>query len=69
MVGAGDVAAGGLGVGDEVELSSLHVQRHALQHVEWITDAKSDDTRARRLQTAIEWMAEGKPRNWKYMRM
>jgi uncharacterized protein YdeI (YjbR/CyaY-like superfamily) len=35
---------------------------------EWITTAKGSDTRARRLATAIEWMNEGKPRNWKYMR-
>jgi uncharacterized protein YdeI (YjbR/CyaY-like superfamily) len=42
---------------------------HKREYVEWITEAKSDDTRARRLQTAVEWMAEGKPRNWKYMRM
>lgn len=37
-------------------------------YVEWITEAKQDETRARRLATAIEWMAEGKPRNWKYMK-
>jgi uncharacterized protein YdeI (YjbR/CyaY-like superfamily) len=38
------------------------------EYVEWITEAKSEDTRARRLATALEWMAEGKPRNWKYMK-
>jgi len=38
------------------------------EYVEWITDAKSDDTRTRRLTTAIEWMAKGKSRNWKYER-
>ena len=37
-------------------------------YVEWITQAKSDDTRARRLATAVEWIAEGKRRNWKYER-
>jgi len=37
------------------------------EYIEWITDAKSDDTRARRLSSAVEWMAEGKQRNWKYM--
>jgi uncharacterized protein YdeI (YjbR/CyaY-like superfamily) len=37
-------------------------------YVEWITDAKSDDTRQARLEQAIEWMAEGKPRNWKYQK-
>jgi hypothetical protein len=41
---------------------------HKREYIEWITETKSADTRARRLQTAIEWMAEGKPRNWKYMR-
>ena len=41
---------------------------HKREYVEWITEAKSDDTRARRLQTAVEWMGEGKPRNWKYMK-
>lgn len=38
------------------------------EYVEWITEAKSDETRARRLETAIEWIAEGKSRNWKYQR-
>lgn len=37
------------------------------EYVEWLTDAKTEETRLRRLQTAIEWMSEGKPRNWKYM--
>ena len=41
---------------------------HKREYIEWITEAKSAGTRARRLQTAIEWMAEGKPRNWKYLR-
>jgi uncharacterized protein YdeI (YjbR/CyaY-like superfamily) len=40
---------------------------HKREYVEWITDAKTEATRTRRLETAIEWMAEGKPRNWKYM--
>ena len=37
------------------------------EYVEWITEAKGEDTRARRLAQAIEWMAEGKVRNWKYL--
>jgi uncharacterized protein YdeI (YjbR/CyaY-like superfamily) len=41
---------------------------HKREYLEWITEAKSAGTRARRLQTAIEWMAEGKSRNWKYVR-
>jgi uncharacterized protein YdeI (YjbR/CyaY-like superfamily) len=40
---------------------------HRREYVEWITDAKTDETRQRRLNQAIEWMAEGKSRNWKYM--
>lgn len=40
---------------------------HKRDYVEWITSAKRDETRARRLATAIEWMAEGKKHNWKYM--
>jgi uncharacterized protein YdeI (YjbR/CyaY-like superfamily) len=37
------------------------------EYIEWITEAKTETTRTKRLTTAIEWMAEGKPRNWKYM--
>ncbi len=37
------------------------------EYVEWLTEAKREATRARRLAQAIEWIAEGKPRNWKYM--
>lgn len=35
-------------------------------YVEWLTEAKSDATRQKRLATAIEWLSEGKSRNWKY---
>ncbi|HTP80676.1 MAG TPA: YdeI/OmpD-associated family protein [Bacteroidota bacterium] len=37
-------------------------------YVEWLTEAKTEETRLKRLKTAIEWMVEGKERNWKYMR-
>jgi hypothetical protein len=37
------------------------------EYIEWLTEAKTDDTRTRRLATAIEWMSEGKIRNWKYV--
>lgn len=36
------------------------------EYVEWLNDAKQDATRQKRLATAIEWMAEGKSRHWKY---
>jgi uncharacterized protein YdeI (YjbR/CyaY-like superfamily) len=41
---------------------------HRREYVEWITGAKTDATRTRRLKTAVEWMAEGKSQNWKYER-
>ena len=37
------------------------------EYVEWITEARTDETRQRRLEQAVEWLSEGKPRNWKYM--
>jgi hypothetical protein len=40
---------------------------HKKEYLEWITEAKRDETRNGRLKTAIVWLAEGKPRNWKYM--
>jgi uncharacterized protein YdeI (YjbR/CyaY-like superfamily) len=36
------------------------------EYIEWIAEAKRDDTRARRVAQAIDWLAEGKSRNWKY---
>lgn len=35
-------------------------------YIEWITEAKREETRRKRLDTAVEWMAEGKARHWKY---
>ena len=36
-------------------------------YVEWISEAKRAPTRAQRVAQTIEWLAEGKPLNWKYM--
>lgn len=36
------------------------------EYIEWIAGAKSEETRERRMETAIEWIAQGKSRNWKY---
>lgn len=36
------------------------------EYVQWITEAKTDATRDKRLATTLEWLAEGKRRNWKY---
>lgn len=38
------------------------------EYVQWITEAKTEETRKKRLDTAIEWMSEGKPRMWKYIK-
>jgi uncharacterized protein YdeI (YjbR/CyaY-like superfamily) len=38
------------------------------EYIEWITEAKTDATRQKRIATALEWLAEGKHRNWKYMK-
>ena len=35
-------------------------------YLEWISDAKQPETRAKRIATAVEWLSEGKRRNWKY---
>lgn len=39
---------------------------HRREYVEWITEAKREETRQRRLETTIEWLSEGKSRNWKH---
>ena len=41
---------------------------HKREYVDWIDSAKTDDTRERRLATALGWIASGKSRNWKYER-
>lgn len=39
---------------------------HKKEYLDWISEAKTDETRNKRINTAIEMMAEGKSRNWKY---
>jgi uncharacterized protein YdeI (YjbR/CyaY-like superfamily) len=41
---------------------------HKRDYIEWISEAKTAETRERRIEQALGWMAEGKPRNWKYMK-
>jgi uncharacterized protein YdeI (YjbR/CyaY-like superfamily) len=41
---------------------------HRREYSEWITEAKREETRAARVKQAVEWIAEGKARNWKYQR-
>jgi uncharacterized protein YdeI (YjbR/CyaY-like superfamily) len=39
---------------------------HRREYCEWIGEAKREETKAKRVAQAIEWIAEGKGRNWKY---
>jgi uncharacterized protein YdeI (YjbR/CyaY-like superfamily) len=41
---------------------------HKRDYIEWITEAKTAPTRERRLATTLQWLEEGKHRNWKYDR-
>ncbi|HUQ45850.1 MAG TPA: YdeI/OmpD-associated family protein [Gemmatimonadaceae bacterium] len=38
------------------------------EYIEWVDDAKREETKAKRVAQAVEWIAEGKARNWKYQR-
>jgi hypothetical protein len=38
------------------------------EYPEWVAEGETDGTRRRRVRQGIEWMAEGKRRNWKYER-
>ena len=39
---------------------------HKKEYLQWITEAKTEETRNKRMATALEWITEGKGRNWKY---
>jgi len=41
---------------------------HKREYVDWIVEAKRDETRQTRLATAVQWISEGKSRNWKYVK-
>jgi uncharacterized protein YdeI (YjbR/CyaY-like superfamily) len=41
---------------------------HRREYIEWISEAKTDATRDKRIETTIEWLLEGKSRNWKYQK-
>jgi len=36
------------------------------EYITWLSEAKTEDTRNKRMEMAIEWIAEGKSRHWKY---
>jgi uncharacterized protein YdeI (YjbR/CyaY-like superfamily) len=46
----------------------MNRRRRRREYIEWITEAKKPETRAKRLATTLEWLAQGKSRNWKYER-
>jgi hypothetical protein len=39
---------------------------HRKEYVEWISEAKTEPTRDKRVATTVQWLEEGKARNWKY---
>ena len=39
---------------------------HKKEYVEWVTEAKREETRTQRLETTVQWLAQRKARNWKY---
>jgi uncharacterized protein YdeI (YjbR/CyaY-like superfamily) len=39
---------------------------HRRDYLEWVAEAKQEATRRKRIATAVEWLSEGKKRNWKY---
>jgi hypothetical protein len=39
---------------------------HRREYIEWVAEAKRDETRAKRVAQSVDWLAEGKRRNWKY---
>ncbi|MFN8252076.1 MAG: YdeI/OmpD-associated family protein [Ferruginibacter sp.] len=41
---------------------------HKKEYLQWITEAKTEPTREKRIATTLEWVAEGKGRNWRYER-
>ena len=41
---------------------------HNREYIEWIVEAKRTETREQRIATALDWIAEGKQRNWKYQK-
>ncbi|HEX4629660.1 MAG TPA: YdeI/OmpD-associated family protein [Chthoniobacterales bacterium] len=40
---------------------------HRREYIEWVTEAKREETRKERLAQSVKWLAEGKARHWKYM--
>lgn len=41
---------------------------HKKEYILWITEARQEATKEKRMAQALEWISEGKSRNWKYER-
>ena len=39
---------------------------HRREYIDWINSAKRDETRARRIASALDWISQGKKQNWRY---
>lgn len=54
---------------NEVAAQTFHAfsPSHRREYTNWITEAKREETRQKRISTAVTWLSEGKPLNWKYM--
>jgi uncharacterized protein YdeI (YjbR/CyaY-like superfamily) len=50
------------------EIFAAFPPSHRREYIEWITEAKTDETRDKRVATTLEWLTEGKSRNWKYQK-
>lgn len=51
-----------------LQIFETFLYSHKKEYILWITEAKTEETRNKRMATAIEWITEGKGRNWKYER-
>ena len=38
------------------------------EYIDWVAEAKTESTRDKRIAQAVEWIGEGKHRNWKYQK-
>lgn len=63
-----DLAAALVGNGEAKAVFDDFSYSNRKDYIDWLNEAKREGTRARRLETAVEWIAEGKPRNWKYLK-
>ena len=51
-----------------MEVFNAFAPSHRKEYLQWITEAKTEPTRNKRIETMIGWLKEGKSRNWKYER-